>query len=144
MRRAIPFAVCLAVLVGLAAVALAQVGGTPPARAAAIETSGAFEISNSAAGQPVLAANEIAPGDSATGTVTIEDPGSETVGLTLERGELIDQPAHETPGRWKLAHGRERVAAVSATARAGCGRGRDGQGCGERPGVRAGASHRRR
>ncbi len=92
MRRAIPFAVCLAALVGLAAVALAQVGGTPPARAAAIETSGSFEISNSAGGLPIFAASGIAPGDSATGTVTIEDPGAEAVGLTLDRGELIDQP----------------------------------------------------
>ena len=40
--------------------------------------------------------------------------------------------ADEGRGRLKLAPGAERDAAVSATARAGCGRGRDGRECGER------------
>src|ERR1700761_9693101 len=42
-------------------------------------------------------------------------------------------------GRWRRAPG-EREAAVSATARAGCGRGRDGRGCGEREKLHAGAT----
>jgi hypothetical protein len=92
MRRAIPFVVCLAVLVALAAVALGQVGGTPGARAAAISASGSFEISNSSGGLPVFAAKGIAPGGAATGTVEIEDAGSEPAALTLSRGELSDEP----------------------------------------------------
>src|ERR1700761_5844209 len=45
-------------------------------------------------------------------------------------------------GRWRRAPG-EREAAVSATALAGCGRGRDGRGCGEREKPHAGATDER-
>jgi hypothetical protein len=91
MRRWVPIAVFVAVA-GMAAVALAQVGGTPRAKAAAIATSGAFEISNSDEGQPIFSAAGIAPGGSAQGTVAIKDTGSEPVALHLRRGELEDVP----------------------------------------------------
>lgn len=91
MRRWIPVAVFVA-LAAMAAVALAQVGGTPRAKAAAIATSGAFEISNSDEGQPIFSAAGIAPGGTAQGTVAIEDTGSDPVALHLRRGELEDVP----------------------------------------------------
>jgi hypothetical protein len=90
-RRLLPLLVALG-LVAMAAVALAQVGGPPKARAAAISSSGAFETSNSAAGGPIFAATGIAPGGSTSGTVTIKDEGSEEIGLKLHRGELVDTP----------------------------------------------------
>jgi hypothetical protein len=91
MRRWVPIAVFVA-LATVAAVALAQVGGPPRARAAAIATSGSFEVSNSAAGQPIFSAAGIAPGGSAQGTVAIEDTGSGPVTLDLRRGALEDVP----------------------------------------------------
>ncbi len=91
MRRHLPILVFLG-LAAMAAVALAQVSKQPRASAAAISTSGAFEISNSEDGGPIFAAAGIAPGESTTGTVTIEDTGAEPVTLTLRRGELVDEP----------------------------------------------------
>jgi hypothetical protein len=91
MRRWLPVLVLFG-LAAMAAVALAQVGGTPPARAAAIAASGSFEVSNSHDGQPIFAATGIAPGGSAQGTVAIEDTGSDPMALLLRRGELIDTP----------------------------------------------------
>jgi hypothetical protein len=91
MRRGLPFLVFFA-LAAMAAVALAQVTKGPQARAAAITASGPFEISNSQEGQAIFAASGIAPGEATTGTVAIEDTGSEPVALTLRRGELIDEP----------------------------------------------------
>jgi hypothetical protein len=91
MRRRLPILVFFA-LAAMAAVALAQVTKGPQARAAAITASGSFEISNSHEGQPIFAASGIAPGEATTGTVAIEDTGSEPVALTLRRGELVDEP----------------------------------------------------
>lgn len=91
MRRRLPVLVFLG-LAAMAAVAFARVGGQPRAEAAAIAASGSFEISNSDEGHPIFAAGRIAPGESTTGTVTIEDTGSEPVALTLRRGELVDEP----------------------------------------------------
>jgi hypothetical protein len=91
MRGRLPILVFFA-LSAMAAVALAQVTRQPQARAAAIATSGAFEISNSDEGLPIFAASGIAPGEATSGTVTIEDTGSEPVVLTLRRGELVDEP----------------------------------------------------
>lgn len=86
----------LTALVGLAAlsaaVALARVGGAPPARAAAVAVGGSFEISNSEDGMPIFAAAGIGPGDSARGTVAIADTGSVPVQLTLSRHDLLDSP----------------------------------------------------
>jgi hypothetical protein len=64
----------------------------PQARAAAIAASGSFEILSSREGQSIFVASGIAPGESTTGTVAIEDTGSEPVALTLRRGELVDEP----------------------------------------------------
>lgn len=92
MRRLLPILVLFALIAG-AAVALARVVDSPPARAATISaSSGAFEITDSKESEPIFAAAGIAPGDSTTGTVTIEDPGTEPVALTLHRGELVDEP----------------------------------------------------
>jgi hypothetical protein len=91
MRRRLPILVFFA-LAATAAVALAQVTGQPRARAAVIAASGSFEISNSLDGQPIFAASGIAPGEATTGTVAIEDTGSEPLALTLRRGELVDEP----------------------------------------------------
>jgi hypothetical protein len=91
MRRWVPIVVFVA-LAAMAAVALAQVGGTPRAKAAAIASSGSFEISNSDEGLPIFSATGIAPGGSAEGTVTIEDTGSDPVALHLRQGELEDAP----------------------------------------------------
>lgn len=88
--RLIPLLVC-AILVGaLTTVALAQVRSPSPARAAAVRATGVFEIADSAEGQPIFAAEEIGPGGSAKGRVTIEDSGSVPVALTLKREELSD------------------------------------------------------
>jgi hypothetical protein len=95
MRRRLPFLLVLALLGLAAAVALGKVGAPPPARAATVAASGAFEISNSKEGQPIFAASGIAPGGSATGTVAIEDTGSGPVALKLHRGELVDTPGLE-------------------------------------------------
>lgn len=91
MRRLLPLLVCLG-LIAMVAVALAQVGGPPRARAAAVATSGAFGIEDGREGKPIFAAAGIAPGDSASGTVAIRDTGSVPVALTLRRGELVDSP----------------------------------------------------
>jgi hypothetical protein len=91
MRRWVPIVIFVG-LATMAAVALAQVGGTPPAKAAAIATSGSFGVSNSADGLPIFSANGIAPGESAQGTVAIEDTGSGPVTLDLRRGALEDVP----------------------------------------------------
>jgi hypothetical protein len=91
MRRWVPIVVFVG-LAAMAAVALAQVSGTPRAEAAAISSTGSFEISNSDEGQPIFSATGIAPGGSAQGTVTIEDTGSDPVTLHLRRGELEDEP----------------------------------------------------
>jgi hypothetical protein len=91
MRRRLPILVFFA-LAAMAAVALAQVTRQPPARAATVAASGAFELSDSKEGGPIFAATGIAPGEATTGTVAIEDTGSEPLALTLHRGELIDEP----------------------------------------------------
>ncbi|HEY0280178.1 MAG TPA: hypothetical protein VGC32_18085 [Solirubrobacterales bacterium] len=91
MRRRLPLLVLFA-LAAMAAVALAQVSKQPRARPAAVAASGSFEISSSDEGQPIFAASGIAPGGATTGTVAIEDTGSEPLALTLRRGELVDQP----------------------------------------------------
>jgi hypothetical protein len=91
MRGRLPILVLFA-MAAMAAVALAQVTKGPQARAAAIVASGSFEISNSQDGQAIFAASGIAPGGATTGTVAIEDAGSEPVALTLRRGELVDEP----------------------------------------------------
>jgi hypothetical protein len=91
MRRWVPIAIFVG-LATMAAVALAQVGGPPRAKAAAIATSGSFEVSNSAEGQPIFSADGIAPGESAQGTVAIEDTGSGPITLDLRRGDLEDVP----------------------------------------------------
>jgi hypothetical protein len=91
MRGRLPLLVFFA-LAAMAAVALAQVTKGPEARAAAIAASGSFEISSSREGQSIFAASGIAPGEATTGTVAIEDTGSEPVALTLRRGELVDEP----------------------------------------------------
>jgi hypothetical protein len=91
MRRWVPIVVLVA-LAAMAAVALAQVGGAPRAKAAAIATAGSFEISNSDEGQSIFSASGIAPGGSAQGTVAIEDTGSAPVALHLRRGALEDLP----------------------------------------------------
>jgi hypothetical protein len=91
MRRRLPILVFFA-LVAMAALVLARVGSAPAEQAKAIAASGAIELSNSEEGQPIFAAAGIAPGESAQGTVTIEDTGSEPMALTLRRGELVDVP----------------------------------------------------
>lgn len=91
MRRRLPVLVFLA-LAAMAAVAFAQVSARPRAGAAAIAASGSFTISDTDGGRPIFAAGGIAPGGSTTGTVAIEDTGSEPVALTLRRGELADEP----------------------------------------------------
>lgn len=92
--RLIPLVVCIALVGGLGAVALGQVGRPSPARAAlvAVRAVGAFEISNSDEGQPIFAATGLAPGGSAHGSVAIEDSGSVPIALKLQRGELTDAP----------------------------------------------------
>jgi hypothetical protein len=91
-QRLIPLLVCVILVGSAATAALARVGSPSPARAAAVRTAGAFEISNSVDGAPIFAATGIAPGGSTQGEVTIEDPGSVPVALKLRRGELTDAP----------------------------------------------------
>jgi hypothetical protein len=91
MRGRLPILVFFA-LAAMAAIALGQVTKGPEARAAAIAASGSFEISSSREGQSIFAASGIAPGGATTGTVAIEDTGSEPAALTLRRGELVDEP----------------------------------------------------
>jgi len=92
MRRLLPIAIWLAVA-ATAAVALAQIDDAPAAaRVRAIAASGAFEISNSRDGEPIFAATDIAPGGSASGTVTIASTGSAAVAMVLRRGATVDTP----------------------------------------------------
>jgi hypothetical protein len=92
MRRWLPLVLYLGLALVAAAMALAGVGGAPRARAAVVAANGSFEISNSREGQPIFAASGIGPGDSARGTVAIEDTGSGPVALVLARGGLADVP----------------------------------------------------
>jgi hypothetical protein len=91
MRRLLPILVVCG-LAALAAVALAQVESGPALRLTAAAASGSFEVTNSRDGQPIFAATGIAPGGSASGTVKIENTGTETAKLTLHRGALVDAP----------------------------------------------------
>jgi hypothetical protein len=110
MRRWLPILVLLG-LAAMAAVALAQVGGAPPARAATVAATGAFEVSNSHEGGPIFAASGIAPGGEAQGTVAIEDTGSDPVALVLRRGAMVDSPG---PGG-ALLSGRLALSVVDVT-----------------------------
>jgi hypothetical protein len=92
MRGRLLILLCAALVLAATVVALAQVGDTPGARAATVDATGAFEISNSHDGRPIFLASGIAPGDSARGTVTIEDQGSEPVALSLQQEEPLDSP----------------------------------------------------
>ena len=56
------------------------------------ETSGSFSLANSHEGMPVFSAANIGPGDSAKGTVTIANRGSEAIAVTLTRRDLNDVP----------------------------------------------------
>jgi hypothetical protein len=91
MRRLLPILVVCG-LAALAAVALAQVGSGPALRLTAASASGSFEVTNSRDGQPIFAATGIAPGGSASGTVKIENTGTDAAKLTLHRGALVDAP----------------------------------------------------
>jgi hypothetical protein len=91
MRGRSPLLVFFA-LAAMAVVALAQVTKEPRARPEVITASGSFEISSSREGQSIFASSGIAPGEATTGTIAIEDTGSEPVALTLRRGELVDEP----------------------------------------------------
>jgi hypothetical protein len=91
MRRRLPLLVFVA-LAAMAAVAFAQMTREPQARAVAVAATGSFEISSPDDGRPIFAASGLAPGGSTTGTVAIEDTGSEPLSLTLRRDELVDEP----------------------------------------------------
>jgi hypothetical protein len=92
MRRWIPLAVYLELAAIATAVVIAGVGGEPQARAAMVTASGDFSLSNSKEGLPIFGVDEIAPGDSAEGTVEIANTGDVDAQLTLERRELSDTP----------------------------------------------------
>lgn len=73
-----------------AARALTGNGGAPGARATAVGATGSFTISDSREGAPIFGATEIAPGDSASGTVEIADTGSDPARLTLSQHGVVD------------------------------------------------------
>lgn len=91
MRRA-TLAVYLA-LAAVAAIAAAAAQKDEPTRDSVVtETSGSFGLANSRDGMPVFTASDIAPGDSAKGTVEIANEGSEAIAVTLAQHGLVDTP----------------------------------------------------
>ncbi len=92
MRATILLA-CLALAGAAAAIAMGATHGSGSRRAPlATEASGSFSLVNSRDGMPVFSAANIAPGDSARGTVEIANESSEAVALTLSRQALVDAP----------------------------------------------------
>jgi spore coat-associated protein N len=91
MRRLVPILVVL-VLAALAAVALAQVEDAPAARLTTTASSGSFALTSSREDEPIFTAANIAPGEAAAGTVTLENSGSVPATLLLRRGALVDSP----------------------------------------------------
>jgi hypothetical protein len=101
MWRAVLTLVALLFAAALAAVALAQAGSTPGARAAVISASGDFAgIADSREGQAIFAASGIGPGGAARGTVEIADTGSVSIELTLSSHDVLDVPG---PGGGRLS-----------------------------------------
>lgn len=58
-----------------------------------VTASGIMEMDNSADGQAILTAQDLLPGDSASGTVTVENVGDAGGDFTLSAGNLVDEPA---------------------------------------------------
>jgi len=56
------------------------------------ETSGSFALANSREGMPIFTATNIGPGDSAKGTATIANEGSEAIAVALTQRDLTDTP----------------------------------------------------
>lgn len=81
-----------------AAVALADEASRPGVAAqqptaSVADSDGAFAQTNSRAGMPVLAAAEIGPGDSVSGSVTIANTGTLGGAFSLSARDIVDTPS---------------------------------------------------
>jgi Ca2+-binding RTX toxin-like protein len=77
---------------GFAVLALSRPGAQPRATPTATITQGTFSQSNSKAGEAILTAANIGPGDSVDGTVTIENTGTISGSFGLSALNLVDTP----------------------------------------------------
>ena len=83
-------AIAFLALTGVAAAAAFEQGGPRGAEAEAIAASGNFQLGNSGEGEAIFGAGEISPGDSASGSVEIANPGGEPAQLVLAQHDLAD------------------------------------------------------
>src|SRR4051794_29988398 len=82
-------------LAAIAAGAIALVSGPAPGGAAGPRVElvdGSLSLQNSLEGQAVFSADDIGPGHSASGTVTLTNAGTLPGDLTLSRSDLSDTP----------------------------------------------------
>jgi spore coat-associated protein N len=80
----------MAAVVALAALSGAAPGGEAQPRVELVD--GELSLQNSHEGQAIIGAEDVAPGDSATGTVTLSNTGSLAGTLSLSASELSDTP----------------------------------------------------
>jgi hypothetical protein len=66
---------------------------------------GELELQNSLEGQPLLTADNVGPGDSTSGTVTLSNTGTLAGSLSLAAGDVSDSggPLSGQPGAWSGA-----------------------------------------
>lgn len=87
--------ISLAALVAAAAVAVFSFSlfSSSSANPGNIATTGIMGIGNSAEGQAVLVVEDLLPGESGSGTVTIENVGDSAGVFSLSAGNVVDEPA---------------------------------------------------
>jgi hypothetical protein len=79
-------------LAGSATAAAIGGGEEQAARASAVAAEGSFSFANSSDGMPIFSGTEIAPGDSASGTVEIANTGTMSCELVLTQHDVHDLP----------------------------------------------------
>lgn len=75
-----------------AGTALAAAAPEPTPRVSALAADGTLELTNSRGGAAVLTTGDLAPGDAATGIVTIGNRGNAAGALQLAQSDVVDTP----------------------------------------------------
>jgi Ca2+-binding RTX toxin-like protein len=82
----------LALVAGTLALAALLLPGPERSRTAVVAATGSLSIDNSREGEAIFAATDVAPGATATGSVTLANTGSERGRLVLSAGTPADAP----------------------------------------------------